>query len=103
MKAMRKPERPLLAADAKRRVIYTPAPHGHVPPAYAHEGVCHTPVPVFRWQLGQHIDQALSDLQYPLLERIIRQTPHSSTIVKMIDRNTFTSLLAIFPLRYFFI
>ena len=82
MKAMRKPERPLLAADAKRRVIYTPAPHGHVPPAYAHEGACHTPVPVFRWQLGQHIDQALSDLQYPLLERIMNQTPERFTVLE---------------------
>ena len=41
-------------------------------PAYAAEGKALIPVPVFRWSLGQRIDQTLLDLQMPFLERVLR-------------------------------
>jgi galactokinase/mevalonate kinase-like predicted kinase len=40
-------------------------------PAYAAEGKSMIPVPVFRWSLGQRIDQTLLDLQVPFLERVM--------------------------------
>ncbi|MGC9452817.1 MAG: bifunctional fucokinase/fucose-1-phosphate guanylyltransferase [Oceanipulchritudo sp.] len=40
-------------------------------PAYAAEGKALIPVPVFRWSLGQRIDQTLLDLQVPFLERVM--------------------------------
>ena len=75
-------ERPLPTADAKCRVMFTPAPYDCVPPAYAHEGAGSIPVPVFRWKLGQRIDQTLADLQRNLLERIEKQMPERFTIIE---------------------
>lgn len=40
-------------------------------PAYAAEGKALIPVPVFRWSMGQRIDQTLLDLQVPFLERLL--------------------------------
>jgi galactokinase/mevalonate kinase-like predicted kinase len=40
-------------------------------PSYAAEGKALLPVPVFRWSLGQRIDQTLLDLQTPFLERVM--------------------------------
>lgn len=40
-------------------------------PAYAAEGKAMIPVPVYRWSLGQRIDQTLLDLQAPVLERLL--------------------------------
>ena len=44
-------------------------------PSYAPSGKILTPIPVFRWARGQHIDQTLLDLQLPLLENIISNAP----------------------------
>ncbi|MCP4755701.1 MAG: bifunctional fucokinase/L-fucose-1-P-guanylyltransferase, partial [Proteobacteria bacterium] len=44
-------------------------------PAYAPTGKILTPLPVFRWERGQKIDQTLLDLQLPLFEKILSQTP----------------------------
>lgn len=46
-------------------------------PMYAPSGKVLTPIPVFRWQRGQHIDQTLLDLQLPLYERILQKAPKS--------------------------
>lgn len=46
-------------------------------PAYAPSGKVLTPVPVFRWARGQHIDQNLLDLQMPFYERIMQKAPES--------------------------
>lgn len=40
-------------------------------PAYAAVGKLLLPVPVFRWQRGQRLNQTLLDLQRPLLEKVI--------------------------------
>ena len=44
-------------------------------PAYAPTGKILTPLPVFRWERGQKIDQNLLDLHLPLLERILSKAP----------------------------
>lgn len=48
-------------------------------PAYASVGKVLTPVPVFRWANGQHIDQTLLSLQIPLYEEIMERAPKSLT------------------------
>ena len=58
---------PALKSDASRRIVFTTGKDAHLPQAYAYEGAAMIPVPVFRWQLGQRIDQRLIDLQMPLL------------------------------------
>ena len=40
-------------------------------PGYAAEGKALIPVPVFRWSVGQQVNQTHLDLQVPLLERIL--------------------------------
>ncbi|MDR1859817.1 MAG: bifunctional fucokinase/L-fucose-1-P-guanylyltransferase [Bacteroidales bacterium] len=46
-------------------------------PAYAPLGKILTPVPVFRWQRGQYLDQTLLDIQTPLYRRILEAAPSS--------------------------
>lgn len=51
-------------------------------PAYAPSGKVLTPIPVFRWERGQCIDQTLLDLQLPLYEQILSKAPgHLRTLV----------------------
>ena len=44
-------------------------------PAYAPSGKILTPIPVFRWERGQRLNQHLLDLQLPLYEKIMAKTP----------------------------
>ena len=44
-------------------------------PAYASAGKLLIPIPVFRWQRGQRLNQTLIDLQIPLLEKIAQKAP----------------------------
>ena len=44
-------------------------------PAYAPSGKILTPIPVFRWQRGQTLDQTLLDLQVPLYRQILQLAP----------------------------
>lgn len=46
-------------------------------PSYAVQGKVLMPVPVFRWERGQRIDQTLLDLQLPLYERLMAMAPQS--------------------------
>ncbi|MBR2151387.1 MAG: bifunctional fucokinase/L-fucose-1-P-guanylyltransferase [Prevotella sp.] len=48
-------------------------------PAYAPSGKILTPIPVFRWERGQHLSQTLLDLQLPLYERMMEQAPRRLT------------------------
>jgi len=51
-------------------------------PAYASVGKLLTPIPVFRWERGQKIDQTLFDLQLPLFEEILsRSSSVSNTLI----------------------
>ncbi len=44
-------------------------------PAYASLGKILTPIPVFRWERGQRLNQTLLDLQSPLYQKIISSAP----------------------------
>lgn len=44
-------------------------------PSYAPSGKILTPIPVFRWERGQHLSQNLLSLQLPLYERIMSIAP----------------------------
>lgn len=46
-------------------------------PAYAPSGKILTPIPVFRWERGQHLNQNLLSLQLPLYEKIMHEAPSS--------------------------
>lgn len=51
-------------------------------PSYAPSGKILTPIPVFRWALGQRLDQNLLDLQLPLYESLLETTsPCQNTLV----------------------
>jgi galactokinase/mevalonate kinase-like predicted kinase len=46
-------------------------------PSYAPSGKILTPIPVFRWELGQRLGQNLLSLQLPLYEEIMSKAPSS--------------------------
>jgi hypothetical protein len=47
-------------------------------PAYAASGRLLLPVPVYRWERGQRLNQKLLDLQLPLLEKLLDAAPSRS-------------------------
>ena len=47
-------------------------------PAYASLGKLLLPVPVYRWERGQRLNQKLLDLQLPLYEKLLAVSPSSS-------------------------
>ncbi len=57
-------------ASAKKIIIHAGGQSRRLP-SYAPSGKLLTPIPVFRWSRGQHLDQTLVDLQMPLLEKIM--------------------------------
>ncbi len=59
----------------KKRIIIHAGGKGRRLPAYAPSGKILTPIPVFRWERGQQIDQNLLDLQVPLYENILQKAP----------------------------
>ena len=50
-------------------------------PAYAAAGKILTPMPVWRWSLGQRLDQSLLDLQLPFLDGVLSRAPCRSRVV----------------------
>ena len=62
-----------LAAD--RRLLIHAGGQSRRLPAYAPSGKVLTPLPIFRWERGQRIDQTLMSLQVPLYESIMAQAP----------------------------
>ena len=63
------------ASPDERRIIIHGGGQSRRLPAYAPSGKLLTPVPIFRWERGQRIDQCLLDLQLPLYESIMERTP----------------------------
>lgn len=59
----------------RKRIIIHAGGQSRRLPAYAPSGKILTPVPIFRWERGQRLDQTLLDLQLPLYERIMASTP----------------------------
>ena len=47
-------------------------------PSYASMGKLLLPIPVYRWERGQRLNQTLLDLQLPLLEKLLDAAPTSS-------------------------
>lgn len=58
----------------KRAIIHAGGQSRRLP-AYAPVGKVLTPIPVFRWERGQKIDQTLLNLQTPLFEEILSKSP----------------------------
>ncbi len=50
-------------------------------PAYAASGKLFLPLPVFRWALGQRLDQTLFEMQRPLLDELAARAPASSRLM----------------------
>ncbi len=50
-------------------------------PAYAAVGKPFIPVPVFRWAVGQRLDQTLFDLQRSFIERVVTKAPSGISLV----------------------
>ena len=67
------------AATQGKRIVIHGGGQSRRLPAYAPSGKLLTPVPVFRWERGQRIDQTLLDLQLPLYEEIMERAPESIT------------------------
>ena len=62
-----------LASD--RKILLHAGGQSRRLPSYAPSGKILTPVPVFRWERGQRLNQDLLRLQLPLYERIMKQAP----------------------------
>lgn len=62
-------------ASPSRRIIMHAGGHSRRLPAYASSGKILTPLPVFRWERGQCVNQSLLSLQIPLYERMLEQAP----------------------------
>lgn len=67
------------AGRTGRRIVMHAGGQSRRLPSYATSGKVLTPVPIFRWARGQHIDQTLLSLQLPLYERILGSAPESLT------------------------
>lgn len=72
----RLPFRKWLAED--RRILIHGGGKSRRLPAYAALGKLLLPVPVFRWQRGQRLNQTLLDLQLPLFEKLIAAAAEAS-------------------------
>ncbi|NWJ51763.1 MAG: bifunctional fucokinase/L-fucose-1-P-guanylyltransferase [Bacteroidetes bacterium] len=64
--------------NKEKRVIIHAGGQSRRLPAYASVGKVLTPIPVFKWERGQKIDQTLFDLQTPLFEEILSKSPVGS-------------------------
>lgn len=61
--------------QSERRILIHAGGQSRRLPSYAVQGKVLMPVPVFRWERGQRIDQTLLDLQLPLYERLMQMAP----------------------------
>lgn len=63
--------------SSEKRILLHAGGQSRRLPSYAPSGKILTPIPVFRWERGQKLGQNLLDLQIPLYEKIMHQTPNS--------------------------
>lgn len=62
---------------ADRRLLLHAGGQSRRLPSYAPSGKILTPIPVFRWERGQRLNQTLLSLQVPLYQRIMDAAPQS--------------------------
>lgn len=62
---------------SERRILLHAGGQSRRLPSYAPSGKILTPVPVFRWEIGQKLSQDLLQLQLPLYERMMNEAPAS--------------------------
>ncbi len=66
----------------EKRIIIHAGGQSRRLPAYAPSGKVLTPIPIFRWERGQKINQNLLDLQVTLYEKILKNAPnHLNTLI----------------------
>ncbi|MDR0976143.1 MAG: bifunctional fucokinase/L-fucose-1-P-guanylyltransferase, partial [Prevotellaceae bacterium] len=63
------------ALPREKRILLHAGGQSRRLPAYATSGKVLTPIPVFRWERGQRLEQNLLSLQMPLYEKIMAQAP----------------------------
>lgn len=63
--------------QSQKHILLHAGGQGRRIPAYSPSGKILTPIPVFRWERGQRIDQTLLDFQVPFYERIMKAAPKS--------------------------
>ena len=61
--------------QSEKRILLHAGGQSRRLPSYAPSGKILTPVPVFRWEIGQRLSQDLLHLQLPLYERLIGLAP----------------------------
>lgn len=61
--------------QSEKRILIHAGGQSRRLPSYAPSGKILTPVPVFRWEIGQRLSQDLLHLQLPLYERLIELAP----------------------------
>lgn len=61
--------------QSEKRILLHAGGQSRRLPSYAPSGKILTPVPVFRWEIGQRLSQDLLHLQLPLYERLIELAP----------------------------
>lgn len=61
--------------ESEKRILLHAGGQSRRLPAYAPSGKILTPVPVFRWEIGQRLSQDLLHLQLPLYERLMELAP----------------------------
>ena len=59
----------------EKRIIIHAGGQSRRLPSYAPSGKILTPIPIFRWERGQKLNQKLIDLQLPLYEEMIESAP----------------------------
>lgn len=63
--------------SSEKRILLHAGGQSRRLPAYAPSGKILTPIPVFRWERGQRLNQDLLSLQIPLYEKIMNAAPKS--------------------------
>jgi galactokinase/mevalonate kinase-like predicted kinase len=66
---------------ASRKLIVHAGGESRRAPAYAAAGKILTPMPVWRWSLGQRLDQSLLDLQVPFLDSVLSCAPARTRVL----------------------
>ena len=62
---------------SERRLLIHAGGQSRRLPSYAPSGKILLPMPVYRWERGQRLNQTLLDIQLPLYEEMMDKCPHS--------------------------